>query len=75
MVKCFQKQLEFQKAENRMRPRMACMNEGGFVELSWYVPTLAVVLGIAWNAGFIWLLWMSSAIPDSVKAQILGYFN
>ena len=71
MVKCFQKDLVFQAEEGRMRPKMACMNEGGFVRLSWYVPVLAILLGLAWNVGLIWVLWVTSVIPEPVKAQII----
>lgn len=50
LVKLLQPELAIRNVEGRMRPRVACMREGGYIRLPWYVPVLAGCMGLFWIA-------------------------
>jgi hypothetical protein len=72
LAKLLHPELETMPAGDRVRPRIACMREGGYIRLKWYVPVLAVVLGFAWNAALFALLWVTHVIPEPVQERIIG---
>jgi len=72
LVKLLQDDLVFMKFEDRLRPRVVCMREGGYLRLKTRVMVLAVFLGFAWNAGLLWVIWVSGVIPDEAKQQLLA---
>lgn len=75
LLKLLQPEIVVTKYPDRPRPRLACMNEGGYIKIRWYIPFLAVILGAAWNGFFIWALWELNVIPDAVKLAFLAYFS
>jgi hypothetical protein len=75
LVKILQEDLEFMKSDDRLRPRIACMREGGYIRLKPRVPVLAVLLGLAWNSALVWLIWISGLIPDEAKREILAFIG
>ena len=75
LVRLLQPDLATQKAEDRLRPRMACMREGGYIRLPWYVPVLALVLGAGWNAALFAGIWYSGVMPEAVREQVMALFR
>jgi hypothetical protein len=72
LVNFLQPELKFQKAEDRIRPRIACMREGGFVRVPGYIPLCAVVLSFFWIGVLLVGVWVFNVIPDEVQEQILA---